>query len=308
MAAVIATDAATTGAHRADRTVTLSDGRAIMLRTYGAPDGRPVIALHGTPGSRLKFSATDEPARRLGLRIIAPDRWGYGGTAAHAEPSLGAFAEDMSALAAALGIVSFAVMAVSGGGPYAAALAACYPERVTALALFAPVGPIAGVEPTMTPLHRFCFGPLTRRPRAVRGIFRGLRGLLRLSPRLGIAVAMATAPPADRRVLASPGVRDRLAATFVEGLRPGAEGPAIDLALFGAPWDLDLGAARVPARVWLGSDDRNVPLAAARHLAAALPDCEVVHLDGAGHLWVALNYDVVLRWIATAGLETRTSA
>ncbi len=268
----------------------------------------PVIALHGTPGSRLKFSTADAPARALSLRLIAPDRWGYGGTSAHPAPSLGAFADDMAALVDRLGLRRFGVLAVSGGGPYAAALAACYPERVTALALFAPVGPIAGVEPTMTPLHRFCFGPLTRRPRAVRGIFRGLRGLLRLSPRLGIAVAMATVPPADRRVLASPGVRDRLAATFVEGLRPGAEGPAIDLALFGAPWDLDLAAARVPARVWLGSDDRNVPLAAARHLAAALPDCEVVHLDGAGHLWVALNYDVVLRWIATAGLETRTSA
>ena len=79
-----------TAAH--DHTVRLKDGRALVLRVYGAPDGLPVVALHGTPGSRLKFSTTDAAAKRLGLRILALDRWGYGGTSPPAMQSLAGFA------------------------------------------------------------------------------------------------------------------------------------------------------------------------------------------------------------------------
>lgn len=282
----------------ADGAVRLSDGRTIAYRTYGAAAGRTVLMLHGTPGSRLKFAAAHEAAGRLGWRLIAPDRWGYGGTSPHRAPSLAAFAHDMAALADALAIGRFAVMGVSGGGPYAAAVAAYTPSRVQALALVAPVGPIAGEAPAgMAPMHRFCFGPLARAPRTTGAVFRLLRGLLAVSPRLGLAVAMANVPMADRRVLAAPGVAQRLAVTFQEGLAPGAQGPVTDLTLFGRDWQVPLQEARMPARLWLGTQDRNVPLVAARRLAARLGACDVHDLSGHGHLWVALNYAEVLSWI-----------
>jgi hypothetical protein len=40
-----------------------------------------------------------------------------------------------------------------------------------------------------------------------------------------------------------------------------------------------------------------VPIDAACKLAAAIPGCELVELEGEGHLWVAVNYDKVLGWI-----------
>jgi pimeloyl-ACP methyl ester carboxylesterase len=296
---VAMTDASLAGDAR-DGTIVLPGSRRLTYRSFGDLAGRPVIALHGTPGSRLKFSAADAAARLNGLRLIAPDRWGYGGSDTPPNPSLAAFADDIAALADRLGHRRFAALAVSGGGPYAVALAACYPQRVSALALFAPVGPIFGEALAMRPLHRFCFGPLAQRPRVVRAIFRGLRGLLRISPRLGLAAAMATVPAADRSILKAPGVVDRLAETFAEGLRPGASGPATDLAIFGAPWAVPIGAADVPARIWIGTDDRNVPISATQRLADALPRCELTSLDGAGHLWVALNYAAVLDWVSQA--------
>lgn len=283
-----------------DRSIRLPDGRSIRFNRYGATDGPAVLALHGTPGSRLKFSATHGHALRLGLTVIAPDRWGYGGTNAHSAPSLTAYADDMARLADALGIATFAVLGVSGGGPYAAAVASRLSKRVAAVGLVAPVGPIAGLAqmPPMSVLHRLCFGPLGRSPTVISGAFRGLWHLLRISPRLGMWVAMLNVPTADRAVLAHEGVRDRLAETFAEGLAPGAAGPATDLQLFTRAWELDLTNARMPARLWIGSQDRNVPLSAAEGLAAQLPDCEIVRLNGAGHLWVALHYDDVLQWIA----------
>jgi len=282
-----------------DASMTLADGRHLAWRTFGAPDGLPLIALHGTPGSRLKFEVADPLARAAGLRVIAPDRWGYGGSSPHPSASLRAFADDVQALADRLGLERFSVLGVSGGGPYATGVAAAMPDRVAALALAAPVGPIAG-EPDseITAFHKLCFGPIAQTPAAVGAVFQAFRAVLDVSPDVGMRMAMVRVARADRRVLKQREVAARLGQTFIEGLRPGVSGPVTDLGIFGAPWDLDPGAAHVPARLWLGSTDNNVPRSAARRLAARLPRCEFVELAGEGHLWIANNYATVLGWIA----------
>src|SRR5262245_1618960 len=81
-----------------DQRLRLPDGRRLGLRIYGDPRGLPILFLHGTPGSRLKFSIAHEGGKRLGLAIIAPDRWGYGLTEAPGKPSLRIYADDMAAL------------------------------------------------------------------------------------------------------------------------------------------------------------------------------------------------------------------
>ena len=283
-----------------DESLQLNDQRRMAYRSWGPVDGFPLIALHGTPGSRLLFSVTEKHAHRLGLRIIAPDRWGYGGTDPHPAPDLRAFVADIAVFTRELGLDRFAVMGVSGGGPYATAVAACLPGRVAALALVAPVGPIAHeADREITAFHRFCFGPFARSRLAQRVVFGFFRRALRISAPLGMRVAMARIGPADERILASAGVTSRLAATFNEGLRPGTAGPCTDLAIFGKPWAVPLADVRAPSRLWIGDADRNVPISAAKRLAARLPDCTLIGLPGEGHLWVSLNYAKVLGWIAS---------
>ena len=288
-----------------DGVVALPDGRSITYRSFGSADGTPLIALHGTPGSRLKFTVAHQIALHLGVRIIAPDRWGYGGTSVHARPSFKSYAADIGFLADDLKLDRFALIGVSGGGPYAAALASEMPARVTALALVAPVGPIAG-EPGLdiSAFHRWCFGPLTRSPATISTVFQAFRSVLGTSPEIGMRLAMIRVSPADRAVLRQTEVARRLGETFVEGLRPGVAGPVIDLGLFGAPWDIDLRRADVPARLWLGTNDQNVPQGAARLLASRLPRCMLTVLEDEGHLWIANNYDTVISWLAEASRRT----
>lgn len=284
-----------------DGLVSIGGGRAISYRAFGDPAGLPLIALHGTPGSRLKFVVTDPIARAMGLRVIAPDRWGYGASEPHPQPSLTAFAHEMAALADGLGVGRFAVMGVSGGGPFATAVASEMPDRTLALALVAPVGPIAGeTDPEITTFHRFCFGALAQTPAAVGAVFRVFRTVLDVSPGAGMRIAMVRTAAPDRRVLRQGDVAARLGETFIEGLRKGVAGPVTDLGIFGAPWDVDPAAVRAPSRLWIGTEDQNVPRSAARRLAARLPNCELTELNGEGHLWVANNYQAVLGWIAEA--------
>ncbi len=58
--------------------IELEDGRELAFAELGDSDGTPVLGFHGTPGSRSQMALLDEPAREAGIRLIAPDRPGYG--------------------------------------------------------------------------------------------------------------------------------------------------------------------------------------------------------------------------------------
>src|SRR5690554_337385 len=53
-------------ANSEDRAVRLPDGRRVSYAEYGDPEGYPVLALHGTPGSRFKFRPADGLAAERG--------------------------------------------------------------------------------------------------------------------------------------------------------------------------------------------------------------------------------------------------
>ena len=283
-----------------DRVLRLADGRALGFRVWGDPGGNPLLFLHGTPGSRLKFAIGHEAGCTLGLAIVAPDRWGYGTSDPHPAPSFAAFAADMAALMDHLGHRHFAVGGISGGGPYAAAVAAGLAPRVRALALISPMGPIGDAEcrRALSRFHRLSFSALSRWPVATGAVFRVFRTSLARSPRLAGRLATLRAGAKDRALIAQPEVARHLLGSFLEGLRPGTAGPVNDVRLFTAPWTIDLAAIRAPTRLWIGTADTAVPIAAARHLARAISGCDLTELPGEGHFWVAAHAGEVLAWVA----------
>src|SRR5690606_4160388 len=93
--------------------------------------------------SRLMYEVSDDSARANGLNLICPDRPGYGLSPPDEQPTLTKRAEQLEAIADHLGLERFALVAVSGGAPYAVALASRVGERVSAMALVSPMGPLA---------------------------------------------------------------------------------------------------------------------------------------------------------------------
>jgi pimeloyl-ACP methyl ester carboxylesterase len=276
-------------------------GRRIAYAAFGAPDGRPVLALHGTPGSRFKYASVDRRAAEAGLRLISVDRWGYGASDVPAAPSLSQFADDMMRVTDRLGIGRFSVIAISGGAPYAAAVAALAPDRVERLALVSPLGPTHGLAfRDMRLFHHFCFRALPRMPGLPTAIFRFYRRLLFLAPQSAIVLASLGSVRTDRVLVRTPAVRNSLAVTFREGLRENARGGVVDLTLFSRPWGVDLSRVRAATRVWHGTADRNVPQAAARRLADLIPGAELTLLPDEGHFWISDRPGDVLAWLAAA--------
>ena len=290
-----------------DQVLHLSDGRALGYRIYGDPCGTPLLFLHGTPGSRLKFAIGHDCGKELGLALVAPDRWGYGLSDVPEVPSLPAFAADMAALMDHLGYRRFAVGGISGGGPYAAAVAACLAPRVRALALISPVGPIvdAGGTGSLPALHRFSFTVLPHVPALTATIFGVFRWCLVRAPHLAGRLATLRGGARDKALMARPEIAEHLLGSFREGLRPGMRGPVTDLTLFSRPWGVELADIRAPVRLWVGSDDKAVPLVATRALGQRIKGCSCEELEGEGHFWIAANYACVLEWI---GATVRASA
>ncbi len=287
---------------RTSRVLRLKDGRRIGFAEFGDPQGAPVIAIHGTPGSRFMFALTDKAARARRLRVIAPERPGYGLSDFRRKDALAHAAEDMKAFADALGLNRFAVIGVSGGGPHAIATAASMPDRTALLALVSPVGPIAECHARirLSKLHRLIFTRLGRSDPACAAFFWSLRNLVRWAPGVAYRALMQRVPRSDRVVLARDEVRANLQAALREGLRSGIDGARQDLRLFCAPWGLPLQETDVPAIVWQGSDDAIVPPGGAYHLAETLPNCRLDVIQGGGHYWVFGQFERVLDAVQAA--------
>ena len=121
--------------------VRLPDGRHVAIASHGDPHGRPLLLFHGIPGSRLGMHYVDGPAKERGVRVVCPDRPGAGRSDAYPQRTIPGYADDVSALADALGFERFAVLGYSGGASYALACGARLPERVSAVGTMAGAGP-----------------------------------------------------------------------------------------------------------------------------------------------------------------------
>ena len=116
--------------------VTLGDGRIAQYWSGGASPGPVVLFFHGCPDTRRIAMTGEEAAQEAGVRLLCVNRPGYGVATAAASTHT-SVARDATELLDLWGIEEVAVLGMSVGGPYAAAFAATYPDRVTALGLVA---------------------------------------------------------------------------------------------------------------------------------------------------------------------------
>jgi pimeloyl-ACP methyl ester carboxylesterase len=248
------------------------------------------------------FCLAHSAAANLGIRLIAPERPGFGLSTYQPGRSLASYALDIADLADALGVGRFGVAGVSGGAPYAVACAALLPDRVTALGLVSPVGPVAGAEkPAALGIgHYGAFRVLPRLP-PLMGAILGIGRFAFLHAQDAIfALLLARASSWDRKILSRPEVRRNLLQGVAEGCRPGIGGSMQEMGIFSRPWSLPFEDIQAPAFLWQGMADRNVPVSAALRLGELVPNAQVQRIEGAGHYWIFDNIEAVLAPLAEA--------
>ena len=281
--------------------VRLDDGRELSFSELGDPNGTPVFAFHGTPGSYRMFGPLDADARRLGVRLIAPDRPGYGHSDYVPDRRLLDWPRDVAAIADFLGIAKFGVFGVSGGGPHAAVCAHQLAPRLLGAAI------VCGIAETLTsedargmmPMNRLLSGLARRSQWFAWPIFAlTTLGLRFFGPQL-VRSMTKQLPAPDRRVLEQPAV---LAAFLEEGrraARTNARATAQDFALFTRPWGFRLEDIAIPVDVFCGELDINVPVAHGRRQADRIPNAKLHYFAEEAHLLIFAHVDEVL--LAAAG-------
>ena len=263
-----------------DTSMTLPDGRLLAYTDCGASSGPVVMYFHGAPTSRLDLTALADSFVGLGVRVVSPDRPGYGGSSPQPRRNLADWPSDVAALADHLGVDRFAVVGLSSGGPYAVVVATLLPDRVASAGVVAGVtdmgwsGAWEGYDEAEAELMRvgdeaeavaWCeerYGADGSR------FFEGLGDLA----------------PADLALLADEAMASSLFATFGEAFHQGVGGFAQDITVQGRPWAFDPGVIAAPVRVLHSEADTMVPIAHGRHTAEVIPGAELVTWPDHGHV------------------------
>ncbi|NOY61525.1 MAG: alpha/beta hydrolase [Calditrichaeota bacterium] len=279
-----------------DKTVRLPDGRSLGYTVCGDPEGQPVFQFHGWPGSRLQAGFLDDEAAKAGIRVIGVDRPGMGLSDFQPGRQILDWTNDVVALADAMEIDRFAVLGISGGGPYVAACAYKIPDRLTGCGILAGMGPIdlqstEGMESSTRAIffiaRRFpwLLGPLISLSMA-RNSRMDEEKIERLMPKI-----MRKLPEPDRKVLE----RSELMRLFIddsrESFRQGTKGLAYECRLYVQPWGFRLeDIAFDKVYLWQGELDVNVPVSMGRDMAEAIPNCEAKFYPNDAHLSTLFNH------------------
>ncbi|KAH7141334.1 Alpha/Beta hydrolase protein [Dactylonectria estremocensis] len=296
---------------RERQTFALPDGRTLGFAEYGEPDGAPVLYFHGYPSSRLEAGPVHEMGRRRGLRFIALDRPGFGLSSPQPGRTLLDWSADVRAFAEGMRLRRFAVLGLSGGGPFALACARALPRD-----MLAGVGLFASGPPWAAGAHHMS---LFRRATSAAANYwpTGLRVLMDAA--VGTAQWLAATGPVARRIdgwlmtmrevakhieVASSGdkkkpleeeeeeertipeVREELLRVlFDEPFAQGAAAAVHEAKLLSSQdWGFALEDVDYDTvRLWHGAKDTNAPAVMIRYLADKLPHAVLREFEGDTH-------------------------
>jgi pimeloyl-ACP methyl ester carboxylesterase len=270
--------------------VACPDGRVVAWAAWGDSAGRPLLLIHGTPGSRLASSPDEELYGRIRAHVVTFDRPGYGRSSRHSGRTVYSVADDALAVADELGWERFSVLGVSGGGPHALAVGARAPERVHRLGIAVGATPIEFVEPAdLIAINREGQRRIREEGRASLEEFLAEPARqLSANPGAALDAVMADAPPIDREMLERPALRGVLVASTREAFANGPQGWFDDAWALGTDWGFQLSDVQSPVYMWYGELDRNVPIGSVRTMASHLTVAQFELIQGAGHLgWLA---------------------
>lgn len=228
-----------------------------------------VVILHGQPGSAVD-SVRLRRALPSSVDVLAPDRPGYG---ANPSPPTGFFGNACAVVSLLddAGVAAATLVGHSWGGGVALAVAQRFPERVDSLVLAASVGPdclnwvdrvlaMPGVGEVLVAPAFVLGGQLARR---------------RLRRAVGLDAIDDDARRAAEASIAGAQRRPTWRSFLVEQRALYTELPAVNASLRDV---------RAPTAVVTGTRDHFVPAATAGMLADAIPDAQLVEVDGIGHL------------------------
>ncbi|QIK76050.1 alpha/beta fold hydrolase [Nocardioides piscis] len=268
--------------------VAVRDGRRLSFAEYGPRDGQPIVWMHGTPGGRRQIPLEARVfAAEHGVRIIGIDRPGVGTSTPYLYADVLEWTEDLTLLLDVLGVGTFGMIGLSGGGPYVLAAGAAMPERIHGLGVLGGVAPTRGPEAAEGGIIRLAVScaPVLSVARVPAGfLLAQMFWILRPFGGTALGLYAAVQPAGDKTLLGRPEFKAMFLDDLNNGARRQMSAPLSDLVLFARDWGFALSDVRVPVSWWHGDADHIVPFAHGQHCVDRLPDATMTVIHGESHL------------------------
>ena len=268
--------------------VSTRDGRDLTYLEVGDPAGPLVIHNHGGPSSRLEARLFADDASKNRLRLVCVDRPGMGRSGPQKTRTYSGWADDMIAVADALGYHEFGVTGWSEGGPWALAAAAYIdPARLRHVSSIAGgsygtfgdnwaaqyLSKIDAFGGTLAlrfkPGFRLMYAAIGITAKHFRGSF--------------VEQLRKSVNDYDRQILLRPEIATAFADACAECFAHGSHGLVREAELLYRSWAFDVSTLDRRVHMWQGLDDRLVPDPINKAVAERMPGAVWHPVEGAGH-------------------------
>ena len=271
----------------------LKDGRRLTYREYGSPSGRLVFYFHGIFSSRYEAELIADEITDSGLRVIALDRPGIGGSTYIPNRTILDWVEDVKQVADLLGYENrrFGILSVSGGGSYGLACAHEMPERISHLALVSVHTGIAdtGCKPAKSTRH---LQLVAKNPPLARMVLGIQRDKLLRRPELIVPWYQENWIAADAKAFSRISNKEqKLILNAQTAIRQKPRTFVDDIGLLGKEWGFDISnVTGVSVSIWSGDSDIVVPPEMAELLHRQISGSSFVIGPGEGHASMLKNH------------------
>ena len=268
--------------------VVTQDGRELAYIEFGDQGWPLVIHNHGGPSSRLEGVLLANAATKHRLRLVSVDRPGCGQSSPQTTRTYKGWADDLTAIADALGYQGFGVTGWSEGGPWPLA-AAVYidPSRLRHVTSVAG-GDYGAFGENWAAQYLdkadALGGKLALHHKLAFHLMYEILDLDAVHFRKSyMKTLMKSVNDYDARILARPGFESAFADASAECFAQGPQGLIVDAELLYRRWDFDVTTIERPVHIWQGTDDHLVPLPINKRVADEMPGAVWHEVEGAGH-------------------------
>jgi pimeloyl-ACP methyl ester carboxylesterase len=250
-----------------------------------------VLLVHGFPGCAEHARLMSDAPLVRHVRIIAPDRPGYGQSELQSRITPLQFAAQMRDLLDAKKIDKVSIISVSGGSPYAMALAWAHPERVIKISSLAGVAPLTRknyIYMNRQQKKAWLLRNLVPEPILHWGLNRiWNQGLEKVEEALFTNMTQFSVH--DQKVFAHPEIGPILIETTRNALTGGPGGVLRDLKVYSRSWGFPLHEIQCPVTIWHGLEDDIVHPKYAEELQSHLKKSQLRQVPAESHYSLPMN-------------------
>jgi len=286
----------------------LRDGRKLSYLDYQSSetdtktpkDQQVILLLHNLMGSACEIPPDSEPViREHGLRIIVPERPGYGDSDPKPHRNHQDFCNDIKELLDTLKIEKVNVIAHSIGGVYALALAEFIPERIIRIAMVNAATRIDDMRlakpvPILVTavLQSIRFAPFLIELILKMAIGKDLEEFY--EQQLTYIRPTVEGRAADINLLKTRNYRDYSILNLKQSSKQGISAWANELKLSFSKWDFEPSNTQIEYQFWHGDQDDVISIQAAKRLAKDLNTSNFNHINDETHFLFARYFNQVI--------------